>query len=149
MSVFLNETPVAASADPSVHSVVRASTAQLVEQCHYAARRGGWWTDLATGESLLSEAGQPPKVNVPEKLMLIVSEVAEAMEGVRKGLADDKLPYRPMLEVELADALIRICDTAGGLGLDLPGAVAEKLAFNAQREDHKPANRRAEGGKKF
>ncbi|RZK79787.1 MAG: hypothetical protein EOO85_02735, partial [Pedobacter sp.] len=39
-------------------------------------------------------------------LMLIVSEVAEAMEGDRKGLMDDHLPERPMLEVELADAII-------------------------------------------
>ena len=149
MSVVLNETPTASNADASASTVVRRGTAALVEQCHHAARRGGWWTNLATGESLLSGPGEPPKVNVPEKLMLIVSEVAEAMEGVRKGLMDDKLPHRPMLEVELADALIRICDTAGGLGLDLPGAVAEKLAFNAQREDHKLAHRRAEGGKKF
>ena len=37
--------------------------------------------------------------------MLIVSEIAEAMEGERKDLMDDKLPHRKMAEVELADAL--------------------------------------------
>jgi hypothetical protein len=38
---------------------------------------------------------------------------------------------------------------AGGLGLDLPGAIAEKLAYNARRADHKPAARASAGGKAF
>ena len=81
--------------------------------------------------------------------MLVVSEVAEAMEGHRKNLPDDKLPHRPMVEVELADAVIRIADLAGALGLDLGGAIAEKLAFNATRPDHKPENRKQAHGKKY
>lgn len=44
---------------------------------------------------------------------------AEAMEGERKGLMDDHLPHRPMAEVELADALIRLFDYAGGFALRL------------------------------
>lgn len=32
---------------------------------------------------------------------------------------------------------------------DLGGAIAEKLAYNAQRADHKIENRRADGGKKY
>jgi hypothetical protein len=62
---------------------------------------------------------------------------------------DDHLPHRPMVEVELADALIRIFDLAGGYGYDLGGAVAEKLTYNAQRADHKMSNRQATGGKKY
>lgn len=81
--------------------------------------------------------------------MLVVSEVSEAMEGHRKNLPDDKLPHRPMVEVELADAVIRIADLAGALGLDLGGAIAEKMAFNATRPDHKPENRKLENGKKY
>jgi hypothetical protein len=71
------------------------------------------------------------------------------MEGFRKGLMDDKLTHRPMLEVELADAVIRIFDLAGGIGLDVAGAIAEKLLVNATREDHKLENRVKAGGKAF
>ena len=49
----------------------------------------------------------------------------------------------------LIDAVIRCFDMAGGLQLDLAGAIAEKLAYNAGRADHKIENRAAEGGKKF
>jgi len=115
----------------------------LVMQCHSAAVDAGWWNDLKTGESMIG------KRNVGELLCLIHSEISEAMEGHRKGLMDDKLPHRAMLEVELADAVIRICDLAGSLELDLGGAIAEKLAYNSSRQDHKPENRRADGGKKY
>jgi len=81
--------------------------------------------------------------------MLMVSEIAEAMEGERKDLMDDKLPHRKMAEVELADTLIRIFDYAGGFGYDVGGAMVDKLAYNAQRADHKPENRAGENGKKF
>lgn len=116
----------------------------LVNICHGAAAAAGWWNDLKTGEPIINR----PHV-VGEKLMLIVSEVAEAMEGHRKGLADDKLPHRAMIEVELADAVIRIADLAGAMGLDLGGAIAEKLAYNAKRTDHKPENRLKPGGKSY
>jgi NTP pyrophosphatase (non-canonical NTP hydrolase) len=118
--------------------------------CHGQARDHGWWTELGTGQDLTSK-GYPkmqPTVNVGEKLMLITTEVAEAMEGHRKLLMDDHLPERTMLEVELADVVIRVFDLAGGLDLDVAGAIAEKLAYNAQRADHKIENRRAVGGKK-
>jgi NTP pyrophosphatase (non-canonical NTP hydrolase) len=82
-------------------------------------------------------------------LMLIVSEIAEAMEGDRKSLMDDHLPHRKMLEVELADAVIRIMDLAGREGLDLGGAMMEKLDYNSKRLDHKLENREKEGGKKY
>ena len=82
-------------------------------------------------------------------LCLIHSEISEAMEGHRKNLMDDKLPHRSMLEVELADAVIRICDMCGGLGLDLEGAIYEKLEYNKNRADHKIENRLSENGKKF
>jgi NTP pyrophosphatase (non-canonical NTP hydrolase) len=82
-------------------------------------------------------------------LCLIHSEISEALEGHRKNLMDDKLQHRKSIEVELADALIRIADLAGYLSLDLGGAVVEKLVYNESRADHKLANRIQDGGKKF
>lgn len=82
-------------------------------------------------------------------LMLIVSEIAEAMEGDRKGLMDDHLPDRSMLEVELADAIIRILDLAGRECLDVAGAIHDKLIYNQSRPDHKKENRELVGGKKY
>ena len=105
------------------------------------ARNALWWTNLETGERI--------DRNVGELLMLIVSELAEAMEGHRKGLMDDKLPHRTMLEVEMADAMIRIFDLCGGLKLDIGGAFMEKMDYNAKREDHQRAARMAVGGKKY
>ena len=56
---------------------------------------------------------------------------------------------RKMFEVELADAIIRIFDTAGKYNIDLGGAFIEKLEYNLNREDHKLENREKDGGKKF
>ena len=110
-------------------------------EVHQDNIKAGWWTDLKTGE--------PLDRNIGELLCLVHSEISEAMEGHRKGLPDDKLPHRPMLEVELADAIIRIMDMAGHLSMDLGGAIEEKLDYNKQRQDHKIENRRQDGGKKY
>lgn len=111
----------------------------LSQECH--ALNETWWRDPKTGERIQRNKG--------ELLMLIVSEISEAMEGERKDLADDHLPHRRMAEVELADAIIRICDYAGAHGYDLEGAVREKLAYNKKRADHKPAARLQAGGKRW
>lgn len=132
----------------------------LSDICHEANKK--WWLDLNNPCRSCLENSNPScpachgygygkliQRNVGELLMLCVSELAEAMEGHRKNLSDDKLPHRPQIEVELADCLIRIFDLAGGLELDLGGAFDEKMEYNAQRADHKIENRLKEGGKKY
>jgi NTP pyrophosphatase (non-canonical NTP hydrolase) len=117
----------------------------------------GWWKHPKTGLDL-REIIRDPKDDiqalmgaalVAQKLCLVHSEISEAMEGHRKGLKDDKLPHRSMIEVELADAVIRIADLAGAMNLDLGGAITEKLAYNATRADHRPDARSAAGGKSY
>lgn len=137
----------------------------LADRVHAANVKAGWWTDIKTGESTLRTR------NVPEMLMLIVSEISEGLEAVRKNLMDDKLPHRPGLQVELADAVIRILDLAGSRtaierelyetregpwkGLaeaqtnPIGTVLIEKMLFNADRADHKIENRRKDGGKAF
>lgn len=115
----------------------------LMDTCHGASAAAGWWLDAK---------GAPLKDNpycFSNKLMLTVSELAEAMEGDRKGLPDDKLPHRPMREVELADAAIRLFDLAGAYGMDLGGAIVEKMAFNLIRPDHQKGARMQAGGKTY
>jgi len=129
----------------------------LVEDCHQASLAAGWWTHTPTGLNLKKIVANPEGsveklfagALVSQKLCLTHSELSEALEGLRKGLMDDKLPHRPMFEVELADTIIRIADLAGALGLDLGGAIVEKLNYNANRADHKPEARQAAGGKTF
>jgi hypothetical protein len=173
----------------------------LARRVHTLNRQ--WWHDINTDERL--------DRNVGELLMLVVSELSEALEGHRKNLQDDHLPRRKMFEVELADVVIRVCDVLGSdddlmtsvkwiagsplprtenagesllrivqsvirayeaydpqrraallfrivadveiladsEGCDLYGAIEEKLAYNARREDHKAEVRRAEHGKKY
>lgn len=120
-------------------NAVKNAVSTLQEACHGAALAAGWWPAGSTDNPLMFAS----------KLMLIVSEVAEAMEGDRKGLMDDHIPTRPMREVELADVLIRVFDLAGAYGMDLAGAVVEKMEFNRTRIDHKIEARAAAGGKTY
>lgn len=113
----------------------------LQRMAHREAVAAGWYKDPQTGERI--------QRNVGEMLALIHSEVSETLEGVRKGQPDKHLPHRSSEEVELADTVIRILDYAGHRGLDLSGAVREKIAYNQRRADHKPEARAAAGGKAF
>jgi NTP pyrophosphatase (non-canonical NTP hydrolase) len=87
--------------------------------------------------------------NPGEMIALIHSEVSEMLEGVRKGLQDTHLAHRSMEEVEAADIFIRLLDYCSYRGLDLGGAIVEKLAYNRSRKDHTRDARRAAGGKRF
>lgn len=90
--------------------------------------------------------------NVGEILMLITSELGEAMEAHRKGrfapleiiknikagaISEENFfekQVKDTHEDEIADALIRILDYCGGKNIDIDYFVKEKLNYNKTRE---------------
>lgn len=127
---------------------------EFVTHCHTQSLDRGWWLDpshtkdLAAGVRQISPSWEYTAY-VGLRLAQIMGEVGEGLEAYRKDKQDDHLPHRKGLEVELADAVIRIADLAGALGLDLGGAITEKLEYNLQRADHNLAVRAQVGGKRF
>lgn len=95
-------------------------------------------------------------------LMRIVRMLAEAMEYHRKNRvltvpATQVIPTagdNPTVTVRgfdwyLGHAAFAIFDFGWRLGLDVPGAIAEKVEYNQQREDHKIEARKQDGGKQY
>lgn len=122
---------------------LKESVDNLVETCHRLMAH--WWIDPVTGANIRENP-----FTFPTKAMLIVTEIAEAIDGDRSDKMDDKLPQYPMRVVELGDALIRIGDLAGAYEMtELGQVVAEKMAVNLTRADHKMENRVKVGGKKY
>jgi hypothetical protein len=72
---------------------------QYAKDVHSACVKAGWWDD--------------PDRCIFQLIQLINSEVSEATEADRKDLMDSHLQHRKGVEVELADALIRLMDLAG------------------------------------
>lgn len=72
--------------------------------------------------------------NDGEVLALIHCEISEALQALRDGnKPDHHCPDFSSLEIELADAIIRIMDYAGERGLNLSLAILEKMKFNKKR----------------
>lgn len=117
----------------------------LIADIHRRNVAAGWWTDN-DGTDLRDN----PMVQAA-KMLLIHSELSEAVEYHRKGGKDSHLPERDGLAVELADVFIRWADIVGALGYadTMAEVIAEKRAYNAKRADHSRAARNATGGKKY
>lgn len=93
--------------------------------------------------------------NVGELLMLVVTELGEAMEAHREGRfarwedwengyshqenleqkkAGFELHIKDKFEDEIADAVIRLLDLSAGLGIDLEKHINAKVQYNKLRE---------------
>lgn len=93
--------------------------------------------------------GEPLDRNFGEMIALIHREISEALEAHRSDTQDDHLPEFKGVDVELADAVIRICHLAGQRKIDLGAALVAKLRYNRTRADHTNEARTAPGGKKY
>lgn len=112
----------------------------ISEQIHKNAKSKGFWDK---------------ERNLGEMLMLIVSEVSEAMEADRKAhysdwadrlppfmdnIPDDKFneifvaEVKNTFEDELADVVIRVLDLSYSRGVDLSWHIKQKMRYNATRE---------------
>lgn len=110
---------------------------ELVEKAHRNAKSHGFWEDWERIEQLenmtinISKDGEKQvkidKCNaIATRLMLIVSEVSEALEGIRK---DDRENFKE----ELADIAIRVGDLCGGLEINLEEEIKKKMERNKSR----------------
>ncbi len=78
-------------------------------------------------------------LNIDQKLMLTVSELAEAQEELRSGHKPTDLYYRDSdgkpegFGMELADAVICIFDLAKALDIDIEAYLIVKHGFNIRR----------------
>ena len=108
---------------------------ELVEITHGNARNKGFWEDwdsicwedgLERNDSSTLDIGELFNLATSSRLMLIVSEVSEALEALRK---NDKENFKE----ELADVIIRTCDLAGGLNIDLQEEIMKKIEANKNR----------------
>ena len=84
---------------------------ELSELCHRIAKEKGFWDK---------------ERNIGEALMLIVTELAEAMEAHRM---QDQANFKE----EIADAFIRLLDLCGGLGIDIEEEIHKKSTKNKNR----------------
>lgn len=88
-----------------------------IRECHKVAREKGFWEKDR---------------NVGEMLMLIVSELGEAIEAHRTGAFG--IGKKDSFEDEIADTVIRLFDLCGGLEINLERQMEWKMAFNKNRE---------------
>lgn len=97
------------------------------DEIHTNAKAHGWW-DGVTEEDKIKL--------IPEKLLLIIAEVAEATEEYSYGRMDTYLGAGGKPEgfwVEMADALIRILELAGAMDVDLEHIIELKHQYNKTR----------------
>jgi len=79
--------------------------------CHGIAREKGFWDQ---------------ERNIGEALMLVVTELAEAMEAYRTQNDEN-------FREEIADTFIRLLDLCGGFKIDIEQEIVKKSLKNKQR----------------
>jgi len=96
---------------------------ELAEQVHAIATEKGFWFE------------EVDDIFIAKQLMMIVSEVVEAMEAIRKDKGEEEIAF------EFADIIIRVLDLYAGLvenkytSISLDWAVINKMQKNAERPE--------------
>lgn len=118
---------------------------ETIAAAHKTATEKGFW--------------DKPNWNLGEKLMLITSELGEALEADRTGIKANREEFDKFLsgngnsipdeesyvtnfkshikdsfEDEMADAVIRLFDLAGKMNIDLEYHIRHKMKFNSTRD---------------
>ena len=112
---------------------------QLCKQAHQTAIEKGFWDKGICNLGYACDGCPisnrcPYDRNKSELLMLIVSELGECCEGLRKGNPkSNHIPKFSFAEEELADVMIRIGDMAQACGYRLEEAIRAKLEYNKTR----------------
>lgn len=108
-------------------------------EAHMVNRMNGWWNDRIAIDNLLSASPELREVNrrsmIISLLGLVDSEVAEAMEAVRKHPEETWADSgtKDTLVRELGGAIVRIMDLAEHLGLPLAEAIEAEIESNKTR----------------
>ena len=90
------------------------------------------------GETNAANGWHTGDISPVERIALIVTECAEAIEELRAGHPVDETYYPDSVKpegvpTEIADVVIRCLDFAFVYGIDLEAAIVEKLAYNERR----------------
>jgi NTP pyrophosphatase (non-canonical NTP hydrolase) len=100
---------------------------ELIKEAHENAENHGFWDDWNRLRMCCKERREIYKnYAIGNMLMLIVSELGEALEGLRHGDMDN-------FREELADVAIRLADLCGGLEIDLEAEILKKMEVNRNR----------------
>ena len=112
----------------------KTSLNELVDAAHSNAISKGFYEDVVALRGYLAAQGQQAlraaakRDFVLAQLSKIACEVGEAVQEIqRKGVSADGVAE------ELADVVIRVCDLAGYLDINLGRAVHKKMLYNATR----------------
>lgn len=120
--------------------ISKLTVPEIMLLAHETAKLKGWWENMDR--------------NVPEQLALMHSEISEALEAYRDPMLDfavediqywsddGSVYYKQNKEgsfkpegfgIELADLVIRVCDTCQRYGIDLDRCLREKMLYNLSR----------------